>query len=128
MFIVDFADDIVDFIDDLFSLLFAHPFITALYILIIIAQIAAVKWCKNKFIKVLPCIISFVISIGFLIVSYYTKGWDAIGYTGLFLIFAIYFATCFLILLIPFVLKKVRAFIVKKKMENEIQEHDNTEE
>ncbi len=128
MFMVDFIDDTVDFIGDLFSLLFAHPFIFALYVLTIIAQVAAGKWGKNKFIKVLPCIISFVISIGFLIVSYHTNGWDAIGYLALFLIFAIYFATCFLILLIPFVLKKVRAFIAKKKMKNEIQENDNTEE
>ncbi len=120
MFMVDFIDDTVDFIGDLFSLLFAHPFIFALYVLTIIAQVAAVKRCKNKFVKVLPCVISFVISIGFLIVSHYTDGWDAIGYLALFLIFAIYFATCFLIILIPFVWKKSRSFITKKKMEKEI--------
>ena len=72
---------------DLFSSgLFFNPLFYLFLVVAIMIQIFICFKAKNKFIKALPCIITFVSSIGFSIPSYYIDGWDGFGYGAISII------------------------------------------
>ena len=92
---------------DLFSSgLFFNPLFYLFSVVAIMIQIFICFKAKNKFIKALPCIITFVSSIGFSISAYYHDGWDAFGYGAISNISLLFFLSFFFGLVISWIVKK----------------------